>query len=54
VIAQHYRMMYDAARANQKNGIAFMTYQQFKQTKNKEKAFKQKAIAKQLPNYALA
>lgn len=42
VIAQHYRMMYDAATANQKKGIAYMTYGQFKQTKRAEKAFKQK------------
>jgi hypothetical protein len=54
VIAQHYRMMYDAATANQKKGVAFMTYQQFKQTRDKQRAFKQKAMAKQLYNDTLA
>lgn len=47
VIAQHYRMMYDAATANRKKGVAYMTYREFKQTKRAEKAFKQK-VAPQL------
>lgn len=43
VIAQHYRMMYEAAIANRNKGITYMTYKQFKQTKRAEQAFKQRA-----------
>ena len=42
VIAKHYKMMYLAAMENNKNGIDYMTYQSFKQTRKLEKEYKQK------------
>lgn len=44
VLMQHFRMLFDAARANQQAGIPFMSYQAYKHTKQLEKAFKQQAL----------
>jgi hypothetical protein len=41
VLAQHYKMMYEAASANKAKGIKYMTYKEFKETKKAEKLFKQ-------------
>jgi len=41
VIAQHFKMMYKAAMENKKNGINFMTYRDYKNTQQLEKAYKQ-------------
>lgn len=40
VIAQHYKMMYDAAIANNQKGVVSMTYKEYKETKKAEKLFK--------------
>jgi hypothetical protein len=41
VIAQHYRMMYQAAVQNKKAGVAFMTFKAFRDTRKMEKEYKQ-------------
>jgi hypothetical protein len=41
VIAQHFKMMYEAAVENKKNGTQFMSYQDFKNTQQLEKAYRQ-------------
>jgi len=40
VLMQHFKMLFDAAIANQQSGVPFMTYQAYTQTKKLEKAFK--------------
>jgi hypothetical protein len=40
VLMQHFKMLFDAAMANQQIGVPFMSYQSYKQTKQLEKAFK--------------
>jgi len=42
VLAQHFKMMYDAAMANHTNGIPFMSYGEYKQTKKLEKQYKRR------------
>ena len=42
VIAQHYKMMHQASTSNNKKGIAFMSYTDFKNWRKLEKEFKQK------------
>jgi len=42
VLATHYKMMFDAAKANKQKGEEFMTYASFKETRNLEKAYKLK------------
>lgn len=44
VLMQHFRMLFDAAKANQQAGIPFMSYQAYRHTKQLEKAFKQQAL----------
>lgn len=44
ILAQHYRMLYEAAIANQKKNIPFMRYQDFKLLRRAEKQFKQTAV----------
>jgi hypothetical protein len=44
VLIQHYKMLFDAAKANEKDGVPFMSYQSYKQTKQLEKAFKLQAL----------
>ncbi|MDI9365175.1 MAG: D-alanine--D-alanine ligase [Flavobacterium sp.] len=44
VLMQHFKMLFDAAKANQKAGVPFMSYQSYKHTKQLEKAFKQQAL----------
>jgi hypothetical protein len=44
VLMQHFKMMFDAAKANKEDGVPFMSYQSYKQTKQLEKAFKQQAL----------
>lgn len=43
VLANHYKMMYEAACENKKRGEIFMTYQIYKKTKKMEKEYKLKA-----------
>ncbi|MFC4230500.1 hypothetical protein ACFOW1_01260 [Parasediminibacterium paludis] len=40
VLMQHFKMLFDAAKANQQKGVPYMSYQSYKQTKQLEKAFK--------------
>lgn len=42
VLAAHYKMMFYAATFNHKNGIDYMSYQMFKETRKREKEFKNK------------
>jgi hypothetical protein len=42
VLAQHYKMMYDAAIKNKKSGIEYMTLKSFLDTKKREKEYKLK------------
>jgi hypothetical protein len=42
VLANHYRLMFEASLVNHKKGIEFMTYDTFKNTKAEEKIYKQK------------
>lgn len=42
VLAKHYKMMYEAAFENNKNGVEYMSYSSYKLTKKSEKIFKQK------------
>jgi hypothetical protein len=44
VLMQHFKMLFDAAKANQQAGVPFMSYQEYKHTKQLEKAFKQQAL----------
>jgi len=44
VLAKHYKMMYEAAVENKKNGTEYMTYNAFKRTRKLERKFKQKVI----------
>jgi len=44
VLMQHFKMLFDAAEANHKVGIPYMSYHDYKQTKKLEKAFKQKVV----------
>jgi hypothetical protein len=44
VLAAHYKMMFDAAKANKQKGDVFMTYASFKETRNLEKAYKLKTV----------
>lgn len=44
VIAKHFKMMYEAASENKKNGVQFMNYKLYKETKKNEKAYKLKAF----------
>jgi len=44
VLAKHYKMMYEAAVENNKNGTEYMTYNAFKRTRKLERKFKQKVI----------
>jgi hypothetical protein len=41
VIANHYRMMYQAALINKQAGIPFMSFKSFKDTRKLEKEYKQ-------------
>jgi hypothetical protein len=41
-IARHFRMMYRAARENNKNGVAYMSYKNFKDTQRLEKVYRSK------------
>jgi hypothetical protein len=41
-IARHFKMMYRAARENNKNGVAYMSYKDFKDTQRLEKEYKSK------------
>jgi hypothetical protein len=41
-IAKHFRMMYKAARENNKNGVAYMSYKNFKDTQRLEKQYRSK------------
>jgi hypothetical protein len=41
-IAKHFKMMYKAARENNKNGVAYMSYKEFKQTQRLEKEYRSK------------
>lgn len=41
VIANHYRMMYQAAFENRKAGVQFMSFKSFKDTRKQEKEYKQ-------------
>lgn len=41
-IARHFRMMYKAARENNKNGVAYMSYKVFKETQRLEKEYRSK------------
>lgn len=40
VLMQHFKMLFDAAIANQQTGVPFMSYTAYKQTKQLEKAYK--------------
>lgn len=42
VIAQHYKMLFQASTFNNKNGVAYMNYSDFKSWRAQEKEFKQK------------
>ena len=42
VIAQHFKMLYQASSLNNKKGVAYMNYRDFKSWRKQEKAFKQK------------
>jgi hypothetical protein len=42
VIAQHYKMLYQASATNNKNGVAYMSYTDFKSWRQQEKECKQK------------
>jgi hypothetical protein len=44
VLAQHFNMVFQVAKANQQQGIKYMTFKAYKQTKQLEKAFKQQAL----------
>ena len=44
VLAQHYKMMYDASRENNKTGIPFMTLESFLNWKKAEKQYKLNAL----------
>lgn len=44
VLMQHFKMLFDAAKANKKEGVPFMSYQSYKHTKQLEKVFKQQAL----------
>ncbi len=44
VLMQHFKMLFDAARANEQEGVPFMSYQAYKKTKQLEKVFKQQAL----------
>jgi hypothetical protein len=41
-IAKHFKMMYTAARENNKNGVAYMSYKHFKDTQRLEKEYRSK------------
>jgi hypothetical protein len=41
-IAKHFRMMYNAARENNKNGVAYMSYKNFKDTLRLRKEYRSK------------
>ena len=41
VIADHYNMMYEAALVNNKAGVPFMSFKDFKDTRRMEKEYKQ-------------
>ncbi len=41
-IAKHFRMMYEAARENNKNGVAYMSYKNFKDTLRLRKEYRSK------------
>jgi hypothetical protein len=41
-IAKHFNMMYKAARENNKNGVAYMSYKNFKDTQRLEKEYRSK------------
>ncbi|MBC7935175.1 MAG: hypothetical protein H7Y86_07435 [Rhizobacter sp.] len=41
-IAKHFRMMYKAARENNRNGVAYMSYRDFKNTQRLEKEYRSK------------
>ena len=41
-IAKHFRMMYEAARENHKNGVAYMSYKIFKDTLRLRKEYRSK------------
>ncbi len=43
VLANHYKLMYDIAMQNKKNGVVFMSYSQYKALKKEEKIFKMRA-----------
>ena len=43
VLAKHYKLMFDAAIENNKRGIKFMTFNEYKAIKKEEKLFKMKA-----------
>ncbi len=42
VIAKHYKMLYQASTLNNKKGVAYMSYSDFKSWRKQEKEFKQK------------
>lgn len=42
VLAEHYKMMFEAATINNKNGVNYMTYLLFKETRKRERIFKNK------------
>jgi len=45
VLAEHYKMMFEAATTNNKNGVNYMTYSLFKETRKRERIFKTKLVA---------
>jgi hypothetical protein len=55
VIAQHYKMLYQASATNNKNGVAYMKYSDFKSWRKQEKEFKTKAVLiKQPQEYSIS
>ena len=55
VIAEHYTMLYNASKINNKNGVAYMSYTDFKNWRQQEKEFKTKAfLIKQPQEYSIS
>jgi hypothetical protein len=44
VLAEHYKMMYEAAKANHQKGVKYMTYQHFKKVIQQEKIYKKNQL----------
>jgi hypothetical protein len=55
VIAQHYTMLYNASKINNKKGVTYMSYSDFKNWRQQEKKFKTKAVLiKQPQEYSIS